>query len=99
MKRVESAPFRDRGSAVETHPQRQPRFHQRGIRKHLADPDPLESTSNKFRLRRPSEYAEYELRLEPRRVFDRVRGSHVEVVLIGEKRGAKLIIGGEEFVL
>ena len=70
-----------------------------GIRKHLAEGDPLQTTRNKFRLRRPSEYAEYELRLDPWRVFHRVHTEVVEVVLIGEKRGNKLLIGGEEFVL
>lgn len=74
-------------------------FIKEGIRKHLVQSDPLETTRNKFRLRRPSEYAEYELRLDPRRVFYRVQRSVVEVVLIGEKRGGKLFIGGEEFVL
>ncbi len=69
------------------------------IRKHLAESDPLQSARNKFRLRRPSAYAEYELRLEPWRVFYRVHGSVVEVVLIGEKRGNTLFIGGEEFIL
>ena len=70
-----------------------------GIRRHLAQSDPLQSTRNKFRLRRASEHAEYELRLDEWRVFYRVRGGVVEVVLIGEKRGNSLFIGGEEFVL
>ena len=66
---------------------------------HLADADPSQGTRNKFRLRRASEYAEYELRLEPWCVFYRIREGVVEVVLIGEKRGNKLLIGGEEFLL
>lgn len=70
-----------------------------GIRQHLAQSDPRQSTTNKFRLRRPSEYAEYELRLDPWRVFCRVHRSVVQVVLIGEKRGHTLFVGGEEFVL
>ena len=70
-----------------------------GIRKNLAESDPMRRSRNKFRLRRASEHAEYELRLEPWRVFYRVRGSLVEVALIGEKRGNKLFISGEEFVL
>ncbi len=69
------------------------------IWKHLAQSDPLQAGRNKLRLRRASEYAEFELRLEPWRVFYRVRGGLVEVVLIGEKRGNKLLIEGEEFVL
>ena len=70
-----------------------------GIRKHLAEADPLQTSRNKFRLRRPSEYAELELRVDPWRVFYRVREGRVEVVLIGEKVGGKLIIEGEEFIL
>ena len=70
-----------------------------GMRKHSAESDPLQSTRNKFRLRRASEYAEYELRLDPWRVFYRVQESVVEVVLVGEKKGNTLFIGGEEFVL
>jgi len=70
-----------------------------GIRKHLVEGDPLETTKNKFRLRRPSPYAEFELRLENWRVFYRVRKKVVEIVLLGEKRGNALLIGGEEFEL
>jgi hypothetical protein len=68
-----------------------------GIRLHLQENDPAEETRNKFRLRRPSPHAEYELRLDDVRVFYRVRGEIVEVVLIGQKRGNRLLIGGEEF--
>lgn len=74
-------------------------FIKEGIRTHLADSDPRQGVKNKFRLRRASEYAEYELRLDAWRVFYRVHESVVEVVLIGEKRGDTLFIGGEEFVL
>jgi len=70
-----------------------------GIRKPLGEADPRQTTTNRFRLRRASEFAEYELRLHPWRVFYRVRGSFVEVVLIGEKRGNTLFIAGKEFVL
>ncbi len=70
-----------------------------GIRKQLVEGDPLKTTRNKFRLRRPSPYAEFELRLENWRVFYRVREQVVEIVLLGEKRGNTLLIGGEEFEL
>ena len=70
-----------------------------GIRKHLVEGDPLRASRNKFRLRRPSPYAEFELRLDRWRVFYRVLGQRVEVVLIGEKRGNVLLIGSEEFHL
>jgi hypothetical protein len=59
--------------------------------------DPSEETRNKFRLRRPSAAADYELRLGDIRVFYRVRDEIVEVVLIGHKRGNRLLIGKEEF--
>ena len=72
-------------------------FIKEGIRKHLAESDPLQRTRNKFR--RLSEYAEYELRLDRWRVFYRVREGAVEIVLIGEKQGDSLFIGGEEFFL
>ena len=68
-----------------------------GIRLHLQENDPVEETRNKFRLRRPSAHAEYELRLGDIRVFYRMRDETVEVVLIGEKRGNRLLIGREEF--
>ena len=74
-------------------------FIKAGIREHLAESDPLQGARNKFRLRRASAHAEYELRLGPWRIFYRVRGRLVEVVLIGEKKGNRLLIGGEEFVL
>ena len=72
-----------------------------GIRAHLVDNDPREITRNKFVLRRPSSYAERELRLSAWRVFYTVKddGKLVTVNLIGEKRNNKLYIGGEEFEL
>ncbi len=69
------------------------------IRVHLRENDPTEETRNKFRLRRPSTHAEYELRLGEIRVYYRVRNDVVEVLLIGEKRGDRLMIGGKEFEL
>ena len=70
-----------------------------GIRLHLQENDPAEESRNKFRLRRPSGHADYELRLGDVRVFYRIREETVEVVLIGEKRGNRLLIGSEEFEL
>ena len=72
-----------------------------GIRTHLVDNDPAEVTRNKFPLKRLSTHAERELRLEGWRVFYTVMedGELVLVNLIGEKRGNKLFIGGEEFEL
>jgi hypothetical protein len=70
-----------------------------GIRVHLGANDPLEISRNKFPLRRPSPLAERELRLENWRVFYTVMhdGALVLINLIGEKRGNKLFIEGEEF--
>lgn len=71
------------------------------IEAHLSNYDPAEVTRNKFRLRRPSGHAEWELRLHDWRVFYAVRenGQTAVVQLIGEKRGNRLINNGEEFDL
>lgn len=65
------------------------------IRTQLIENDPEDTTRNKFRLRRPSPHADYELRAGQWRVFYRVAGDAVMVTLIGEKRGAALIVEGE----
>jgi hypothetical protein len=72
-----------------------------GITIHIIENDPLEITRSKFRLKRPSEYAARELRLDNWRVFYTVidDGGLVLVNLVGEKRGNKLFIEGEEFEL
>jgi mRNA-degrading endonuclease RelE of RelBE toxin-antitoxin system len=76
------------------------RFVLDGVRTHLIENDPAAITRNKFPLRRPSEHAERELRLDHWRVFySVVDGELVIVNLIGEKRGNRLFIGGEEFEL
>lgn len=69
------------------------------IRERLALEDPTEDTRNRFRLRRVSPYADFELRIEPWRVFYRVREDRVIVELIGRKRGNVLLIEGKEFKL
>jgi mRNA-degrading endonuclease RelE of RelBE toxin-antitoxin system len=68
---------------------------------HLIESDPGEATRNKFPLKRPSQHAERELRLDSWRVFYMMRddGARVLVTLISEKRGSKLVIEGEEFEL
>jgi len=72
-----------------------------GIKLHLVENDPLETNRNKFPLKRPSEHAERELRLDNWRVFYTVMdgGLLALVNLIGEKRGSTLFIEGEEFEL
>jgi mRNA-degrading endonuclease RelE of RelBE toxin-antitoxin system len=69
------------------------------IRLHLIEADPTQTTRNKFRLRRPSEYADYELRVGQWRVFYRADQYQVIVTLLGEKKGNLLIVDGEEIAL
>ena len=69
------------------------------LREQLAKQDPTEETRNRFRLRRISEFADYELRVDPWRVFYRVQGELVTIELIGQKKGNALLIGGKEFKL
>jgi len=65
----------------------------------LANDDALAEARNRFRLRRPSNLAEFELRVGDLRVFYRVVGKQVQVVLIGKKRGNGVVIAGKRFVL
>jgi mRNA-degrading endonuclease RelE of RelBE toxin-antitoxin system len=69
------------------------------IREQLALQDPTEETRNRFRLRRLSPHADFELRVEPWRVFYRVQDELVIVELIGRKKGNVLLISGKEFEL
>jgi mRNA-degrading endonuclease RelE of RelBE toxin-antitoxin system len=69
------------------------------VRTHLLEADPGQATRNKFRLRRISPFADYELRAGSWRVFYRLDGEQVLVTLIGEKRGAALVVDGEELKL
>lgn len=69
------------------------------IRLHLIEAEPTQTTRNKFRLRRPSEYADYELRAGSWRIFYRVDQQEIIVTLLGEKKGNRLIVEGEEIRL
>jgi mRNA-degrading endonuclease RelE of RelBE toxin-antitoxin system len=69
------------------------------MRLQLGSGDPRSETRNRFRLRRPSEHAEYELRVEQLRVFYRVVADEVQVVIIGRKVGNALVVEGKRFVL
>jgi mRNA-degrading endonuclease RelE of RelBE toxin-antitoxin system len=69
------------------------------LRAQLQEDDAAQETRNRFRLRRPSEFADFELRVGDLRAFYRVLGDEVLVVLIGEKQGSRLIIEGRGFVL
>ncbi len=74
-------------------------FIKEAIRAHLIEGEPEATTRNTFRLRRPSPHADYELRAGAWRVFYRVGDEAVMVTLIGEKRGANLVVEGEELRL
>ncbi len=71
------------------------------VKAQLIESDPEETTRNEFRLRRLSPHADYELRAGRWRVFYRVdrKSRSVIVTLIGEKRGASLLVEGEELKL
>jgi hypothetical protein len=71
-----------------------------GIRQHLVAQSPTATTRNKFRLRRASRYADYELRLQDLRVLYRVGpDDRVTVTIIGRKVGNQLIVEGKAFAL
>ena len=63
----------------------------------LGDDDATVEARNRFRLRRPSEFADFEFRVDDLRVFYRVAVDQVQVVLIGEKKGNHLVIDGKRF--
>ena len=65
----------------------------------LSEDDATIETRNRFRLRRPSDFADFELRVDDLRVFYRVPDNQVNVVLIGKKQGSHLVIGGKRFTL
>lgn len=65
----------------------------------LGKEDVTVQTKNRFRLRRPSPHADYELRVRALRAFYRVEGKVVRVVLIGKKRGSALLIDRKRFTL
>jgi hypothetical protein len=69
------------------------------IREQLGESDATQETRNRFRLRRPSRVADYELRVRDWRVFYRVAGDTVQVALVGRKSGNLLIIDRKRFIL
>ena len=66
---------------------------------HLEKADASQPTRRRFRLRRPASAADFELRVRDWRVFYRVEGREVRVVLIGRKRGNVLRVDGLRFAL
>lgn len=69
------------------------------IGERLSRQDPREEDRNRFRLRRFSPCADFELRVEEWRVFYRVQEEKVIVELIGYKKGNTLIVEGKELHL
>lgn len=71
------------------------------IQNRLGDEDAALETRNRFRLRRDSGRGEYELRVQQLRVFYQIddQENAVVVVMIGRKKGNKLIVGDEEVPL
>lgn len=69
------------------------------LKTQLGDDDATVETKNRFRLRRPSPHADYELRVGDLRAFYRVEETRVRVVIIGKKRGNALRIDGKRFTL
>ena len=70
------------------------------MQERLAEEDPTVETRNRFRLRRTSTHADYELRAGDLRAFFRVESDgQVYVALIGRKVGNRLLVEGEEFDL
>jgi hypothetical protein len=65
----------------------------------LGRQDPTQEDGNRFRLKRVSPHADFELRVEAWRVFYRVEQTRVIVELIGRKRGNAVLIEGKEFKL
>jgi len=65
----------------------------------LSVDDAAVQTRNRFRLRRASDFADFELRVENLRVYYRIAGDQVRVVLIGRKQGNRLVIDGKRFTL
>ena len=68
-----------------------------GVRRQLVDADPAEKTRNKFRLRRKSGVADFELRLGALRVFYRLTDGDVIITVIGVNAREKLLVEGKEF--
>ncbi len=65
----------------------------------LVDDDATVETKNRFRLRRPSPRAEYELRVGELRAFYVVDGETVKIELIGKKLRNTLLIDGKKVTL
>jgi hypothetical protein len=65
----------------------------------LGEDDARVENKNRFRLRTPSRYFEFELRDGDLRVFYRVEECQVIVHAIARKRGSQLLIAGRKVTL
>ena len=65
----------------------------------LSEDDAAKPARNRFPLRKPSQFADFEFRADDLRVFYRIADDLVQVVLIGRKQGDQLIIEGKRFTL
>jgi len=70
-----------------------------GITASLEDDDVTAVSKNRYPLRRASEGASFEFRVGELRVFHRVVGNEVRIVLIGRKKGNQLFVDGKRFTL
>jgi hypothetical protein len=69
------------------------------LRAALAEDDATVETRNRFRLRRPTPRAEFELRAGDLRAFYRVERSEVRITVIGKKIRNVLIVEGRRFTI
>ncbi len=69
------------------------------IKASLEEDNATIASKNRFPLRRASELASFEFRVGDLRVFYRVVGVEVRIVLIGRKKGDQLLIDGKRFTL
>jgi hypothetical protein len=69
------------------------------MRVRLGEEDATHRDRNRFRLQRTVGEAAFELRVDPWRVFYRVEGDRVLVLLIGKKVREAIVIDGKRYVL
>jgi hypothetical protein len=69
------------------------------IQASLAEDDATTVSKNRFPLRRPSERASFEFWVGELRIFYRVVGIEVRIILIGRKKGNQLFVDGKRFTL
>lgn len=68
------------------------------MERRLGEQDATVEDRNRCRLRRPVGEAAFELRVEPWRVFYRVEGDPVRVLVVGKKVREAIVIDGKRYV-